>query len=585
MSRSPSFDDPLRPLSPADLQTTAVHAGTALICAEAAFQAAAEPVAAALRRRGWTSSLAADLDRARWLASVRQPHVVIILGQTPRWSAHAAMTIRGVTTAPVLVLAEFGRDGHARLLESGADMVSGTGASETWLIAAVTALVRRHRPARPALRYLECQGLRLDLVAHKVTLDGAPCEMPPSEFVLLRYLMTHPQVALRHSTIIKAVWDWKYSDERNALRICVNRLRKRLGDTASEPRFIQSLRGFGYSFVLPVSQFAADLSEPGSLDADSSLHELAAESRSLSAGLLAAPTLREAAGFLVDSVVRDGICDAAAVMVRDGKMLQLVAQAGNTPAWQASVARGVPLARGFVAADSVLSGQTRHFVNIVEMSKHYSSTAGLMREADLPVLLSIPLANRTIVWGHIGFAARGGGAFPPAQLMLLEGVGHLLGALAGQDLGEPAADRAAPANSRAASLCRAYVEAAPAVAWRWPDTYAPNSKREFTAAVSQHCGHTARNGFAVLFAFIIRSVQWHSQTSLSGISSRSPCRLLDGLTSILALPGYLARSGLPRSGCAAISRIQHSFSSILRRTSSAIMRCPHWPVSVSPPSA
>jgi DNA-binding response OmpR family regulator len=432
MNRSASFDDPLRPLSPADLQATVVQAGTVLVHAEPALQAAAEPVAAALRRHGWTSSVAADLDRARWLASVRPPHVVIILGQTPNWSVRAAMTIRGATTAPILVLAEFGHDAHARLFESGADMVSGAGASETWLVAAVTALVRRHRPARAALRYLECDGLRLDLVSHKATIDGEPCEMPPSEFVLLRFLMTHPQVALRHSTIIKAVWDWKYADDRNALRICVNRLRKRLGDTASEPRFIESLRGFGYSFVLPVSQFAADLSEPGSLDADSSLHELAAESRKLRTGLLAAPTLRDAAGLLVAAVVNDGLCDAAAVLVRDGKMLRLSAQASNSPAWQAAVQHGVPLARGFVAADSVLSGQTRHFVNIVEMSKHYSSTAGLMKEARLPVMLSIPLANRTKVWGHIGFAAHDGSAFPPARLMLLEGVGHLLGALAGQ---------------------------------------------------------------------------------------------------------------------------------------------------------
>jgi DNA-binding response OmpR family regulator len=462
MDRSLSFDDPLRPLSPADLQTSTVPAGTALVCAEIA--AAAGPVAEALQRRGWTSPAATDLDRARWLASVRQPHVIVILGQSPRWSGRAVETIRAVTTAPILVLAEFGHEAHARLFESGADMVSGASASETWLVAAVTALVRRNRPARAAIRYLECGGLRLDLVAHKVTLDGEPCDMPPTEFLLLRFLMTNPQVALRHSTIIKAVWDWKYPDERNALRICVNRLRKRLGDTAGEPRFIESLRGFGYSFVLPVSQFAADLSEPGSLNADSSLHELAAESRKLQAGLFAAPTLRDAAAFLVTAVVADGICDAAAVLVRDGTMLRLAAQAGLPPAWQASVESGVPLTRGFVAADSVLSGETRHFVNIVEMSRHYASTAGLLREADLPVLLSIPLANRTVVWGHIGFAVRGGSAFPPAQLMLLESIGSLLGALAGQGAGEPAAGRLTPAGSRAASLCRTHFEGAPAIA-------------------------------------------------------------------------------------------------------------------------
>jgi DNA-binding response OmpR family regulator len=437
MNRSLSSLDPLRPLSPADLRSSgAAPSGTALVCAESAIAGRAEPVAGTLLRHGWTSLVAVDLDRARWLASVRQLHVVVILGQTPHWSAQAIMTIRAVTTAPILVLAEFGYDAHARLFNSGADMVSGAGVGEPWLAAAVTALVRRHRPDRAALRYLECDGLRLDLVAHKATVDGKPCDMPPIEFQLLRFLMTYPQVALRHETIIKAVWDWKYPDERNALRICVNRLRKRIGDTAGEPRFIQSLRGLGYSFVLPVSQFAADLSEPGSLDAASSLHEMAAESRKLQEGLLAAGSPQDAVDFLVTSVVRDGICDAAAVMVRDGKMLQLIAQAGNTPAWQASVQRGIPLARGFVAADSVLSGQIRHFVNISDLSRHYSGSAGLLKESDLPALLSIPLTNRAHVWGHIGFAARSSSAFTSAHLMLLEGSGHLLGALADPDPGE-----------------------------------------------------------------------------------------------------------------------------------------------------
>jgi hypothetical protein len=46
---------------------------------------------------------------------------------------------------------------------------------------------------------------------------------------------------------------------------------------------------------------------------------------------MVARTLRDAVDFLVTSVVRDGICDAAAVLVRDGKMLQLATQAGMTP--------------------------------------------------------------------------------------------------------------------------------------------------------------------------------------------------------------------------------------------------------------
>ena len=316
-------------------------------------------------------------------------------------------------------------------------MVAMSGVDEAWLVAAVTALVRRHRPGRPALRYLECDGLRLDLVSHKVTVDGEPCEMPPIEFQLLRFLMTHPQVALRHGTIIKAVWDWKYPDERNALRICVNRLRKRLGDTATEPRFIQSLRGFGYSFVLPVSQFAADLSEPGSLEAGSNLHELATESRKLRAGLLAA-RIAARRGRLPGHELSSGTASVTRrqYMVRDGKMLRLAAQAGNTPAWQAAVQHGIPLARGFVAADTVLSGQIQAF------REHRRSEQALFvdrgaAEGGRPPGPAVDSAREPRpVWGHIGFAARSGSAFPSAHLMLLEGIGRLLGALGGPDPGE-----------------------------------------------------------------------------------------------------------------------------------------------------
>jgi DNA-binding response OmpR family regulator len=433
MHSSLTWDDAIRPLSPTDLRNSVVAAGAAVVCAELPSCGAHGSVTGVLRRHGWSCPDVVDLERARWLASVRRLQVVTIIGATANWTVQAVLTIRAVTTVPILVLTDLGGEAQPRLFESGADMVAVSGASEAWLIAAITALVRRHRPNRQSLRYLECDGLRLDILSHKVTVDGQECEMPPTEFQLLRFLMTHPQVALRHGTIIKSVWDWKYPDERNALRICVNRLRKKLGDTATEPRFIQSLRGFGYSFVLPVSQFAADLSDSGPLAATGGLHELATEFRQLRAGLFAAGTLQEAASFLVTSVVRDGICDAAAVLVRDGKMLRLASQAGNTPAWRAVVGQGIPLSRGFVAADTVLSGQPRHFVNIVEMSRHYSSTAGLMKEADLPVLLSIPLTSRNFVWGHIGFGAHDGNAFTPAHLMLLEGAGYLLGALAGPD--------------------------------------------------------------------------------------------------------------------------------------------------------
>jgi hypothetical protein len=62
MKRSLAADDPLRPLVPADLQSSSVPSGAALECAEPGYRGTAESVTGVLRRHGWTSSAAADPD-------------------------------------------------------------------------------------------------------------------------------------------------------------------------------------------------------------------------------------------------------------------------------------------------------------------------------------------------------------------------------------------------------------------------------------------------------------------------------------------------------------------------------------------
>src|SRR5260370_28732308 len=156
MKRALTSDDMLRPLSPADLRGNYVPAGTAAVGAWAGCRVVAESVTGGLRRHGWTSSVDTDLDRARWLASVRQIHAVVIAGSTAKWTIQAVMTIRATTTVPILVLADFGFEVHPRLFEAGADIVGMSRANDAWLISAVTALVRRPPPGRPALRYPGC---------------------------------------------------------------------------------------------------------------------------------------------------------------------------------------------------------------------------------------------------------------------------------------------------------------------------------------------------------------------------------------------------------------------------------------------
>ncbi|HVV08148.1 response regulator transcription factor [Amycolatopsis sp.] len=400
--------------------------GTVLVCGESPGDTPA--LAAVLAAGGWESLIAPTLERAKWLASVRNFRLIVVTGESRGWLARALGVIRPATPSPVLVLSGHA-DAQSRLLDLGADMVLSPLTEDGLLCAAVRALIRRAPARGPTLRYLEAAGLRLDLWARSVHVDGKPVELSPTEFDVLHYLMAQAPLVVRHYAIIKAVWSWKYADERNALRIQVNRLRRKLGDPADEPRFIRSQRGTGYSFVQPVSEFADDRSagrgdEGTDVLLDGHLSRLRRE-------LLAAGDRDRACAILVDLVVGEGLCDGAAVLSRWPRddRLHLVAQAGMSREWQAAVAGGIPPVPGFLSTDTLRTQQTRACVDIGKSAHRYDNTARLMRLAGLPVVLGVPLVGQAGAWGQFGCGRRADSAFTPAHCLLLEAAGYLLGTL------------------------------------------------------------------------------------------------------------------------------------------------------------
>jgi DNA-binding response OmpR family regulator len=397
------------------------------------------PTGRGLEACGWTVSAVGDVERARWLASVRTYQAIVISGRSQVWTARSLSALREASPAPILVTG-CGDDTRDRtLFDLGADMVADRRADDVWVSSALTALVRRSGSTDPVLRYLESPGLVVDLRSRSVTMGDRRITLAPIEFGLLELLMTHAQVALRHQTIINAVWNWKYGDNRNALRIQVNRLRKKLDDVADEPRFIRSLHGYGYSFVQPVSQLADGFTPVGNRSDSERLPAFTSELRRLGQAMRGLPDIDAAAQFLVDRVVEQSMCHGAAVLERDrpGRTLHLLAQSGMSDEWLDSVRDGIPMESRFISADTVLTGQALHVVDMTAPPHRWPASARLLKAAELPMFLSIPLANRSGVWGHLGYTARADRAFTPAHVMLLEGAGLLLGALAREEPGEP----------------------------------------------------------------------------------------------------------------------------------------------------
>jgi DNA-binding response OmpR family regulator len=119
------------------------------------------------------------------------------------------------------------------------------------LIARVRAMLRRPRlsPFDGPSMVLELGPLAVDTESRSTTVDGVEIPLTRTEFDILAAMIERPRAALTRRQLIEAVWgpDW-YGDE-HVVDVHVGHLRTKLGDDASEPRFIRTVRGVGYGMA------------------------------------------------------------------------------------------------------------------------------------------------------------------------------------------------------------------------------------------------------------------------------------------------------------------------------------------------
>ena len=134
-------------------------------------------------------------------------------------------------------------------LELGADDYITKPFSLAVLRARVNAQLRRGTPALSA-RY-EAEGLFLDFDRMEFQRDGQPVELSKTEQKLLRLLVENRGRTLTRAQLVDRIWTdgAEYVDE-NALSVTVKRLRDKLEETPSRPRFIKTVYGLGYTWAV-----------------------------------------------------------------------------------------------------------------------------------------------------------------------------------------------------------------------------------------------------------------------------------------------------------------------------------------------
>ncbi|MBB5193048.1 two-component system phosphate regulon response regulator PhoB [Silvimonas terrae] len=129
-------------------------------------------------------------------------------------------------------------------LDTGADDYITKPFSPRELQARIKSVLRRRSP-QVTDDLVEIQGLRLDPTTHRVTGNGDPIDLGPTEFRLLHFFMTHPERVHSRAQLLDQVWGDHVFVEERTVDVHIRRLRSAL-EISGYDRLIQTVRGTGY---------------------------------------------------------------------------------------------------------------------------------------------------------------------------------------------------------------------------------------------------------------------------------------------------------------------------------------------------
>ena len=114
------------------------------------------------------------------------------------------------------------------------------------LMARIKAVLSRSNPVlEDETNALEFGGLKLNLIAHTVEIDGQRVDLTPKEYELLVYFAQNPNVALSRDKLLSDIWGYDFFGDDRTIDTHVKNLRSNLG---AYRNYIKTLRGVGYKF-------------------------------------------------------------------------------------------------------------------------------------------------------------------------------------------------------------------------------------------------------------------------------------------------------------------------------------------------
>jgi DNA-binding response OmpR family regulator len=118
------------------------------------------------------------------------------------------------------------------------------------LVARVKARLRRANGAGSVVRATSLGPIEIDWPGREVRRDGAPLPLFTKERQLLFFLLEHPNQVFSIAQLYERVWGMEHGSDEQTVKVHISNLRRKIGDDPAHPKWIVTVRGFGYKMVL-----------------------------------------------------------------------------------------------------------------------------------------------------------------------------------------------------------------------------------------------------------------------------------------------------------------------------------------------
>lgn len=206
--------------------------------------------------RGEAVALAGDGMTGLSMAIQEDPDIVLLdLGLPDVDGLRVLGMLRGVSDVPVIVITAQDDDRTiVKALDAGADdyVVKPFGAEQ--VAARIRAVLRRVPRGGGEDDIVTLGGLAINARTREVSLDGEPVSLTRKEFDMLFLLASRPGEVITKRELLAEVWQQPYGGADRTVDVHLSWLRRKLGETAAEPRYLHSVRGVGVRLVDPVAR-------------------------------------------------------------------------------------------------------------------------------------------------------------------------------------------------------------------------------------------------------------------------------------------------------------------------------------------